>query len=340
MISFFCTPIISQTHIYLRNFLAQCPSVPPPVKKAIDNFAKILHNHPMKFYPAFRHPIVLLIIGAVLISFSSVWVKLANVPPSSSAFYRVFFGLLFLIFFSLRSKDKSNLNMRHFIFATLCGVIFALDLLCWHNSIKLIGPGLATLLGNFQVFILAGAGILFFKEVCSLRLLLSVPLAIAGLAFIIGADWSAMGSAYRSGVYFGVATALFYSAYLLTLRYLSGSSSGKYFPMIFISLTSSLFLGVYIYYSGESFAIPDLRSFFSLVCLGLFSQCLGWLLISVSLPQTKASYAGLTLLLQPTLSFIWDVLFFARPTNIINWFGVIITLVAIYLGMSARQKKL
>ena len=294
----------------------------------------------MKFHSAFRHPIVLLIIGAILISFSSVWVKLANVPPSSSAFYRVFFGLFFLVFFSLRSKDHSSLSKRHFFFATLCGVLFALDLLCWHNSIKMIGPGLATLLGNFQVFILAGVGILFFKEVCNLRLLFSIPLALAGLSLIIGTDWSTTGTTYQNGVYFGIATALLYSAYLLTLRYLSGSSSGKYFPMMSISLISSIILGLYIYYAGESFAIPDFKSFFSLVCLGLFSQCLGWLLISASLPRTKASYAGLTLLLQPALSFIWDVLFFDRPTSIINWLGVILTLVAIYLGMSARQKKL
>jgi drug/metabolite transporter (DMT)-like permease len=294
----------------------------------------------MKINPALRHPIVLLTIGAILISFSSVWVKLANVPPSSSAFYRVFFGFFFLVFFSLRSKDHSNLRKRHFVLAALCGILFALDLLCWHNSIKLIGPGLATLLGNFQVFILAGAGILFFKEVCSLRLLFSVPLALTGLALVIGTDWSTTGAAYQNGVYYGIATALFYSAYLLTLRYLSGSSSGKYFPMMFISFISSIILGLYIFYSGESFAIPDLKSFFSLVCLGLFSQCLGWLLISASLPKTKASYAGLTLLLQPSLSFIWDVLFFARATSITNWLGVILTLVAIYLGMSASQKKL
>jgi len=293
----------------------------------------------MKLSPAFRHPIVLLIIGAILISFSSVWVKLANVPPSSSAFYRVFFGLFFLVLFSLRSKDHSTLRKRHFILATLCGILFALDLLCWHNSIKMIGPGLATLLGNFQVFILAGVGILFFKEVCSLRLMLSVPLAVFGLALIIGADWSTTGSIYQNGVYFGLATALFYSAYLLTLRSLSGSSSGKYFPMMFISLTSSIILGLYIFYTGESFAIPDLKSFFSLVFLGLFSQCLGWLLISASLPQTKASFAGLALLMQPALSFIWDVLFFARLTSFINWLGVILTLVAIYLGMSVRTKK-
>jgi drug/metabolite transporter (DMT)-like permease len=41
-------------------------------------------------------------------------------------------------------------------------------------------------------------------------------------------------------------------------------------------------------------------------------------------------------LLQPALAFVWDVLFFQRPTTLINWLGVLIALVAIYMGM-ARQ---
>ena len=38
-----------------------------------------------------------LLIGAVLISFSGVWVKVSHVPPVVSAFDRVFFGGLILL---------------------------------------------------------------------------------------------------------------------------------------------------------------------------------------------------------------------------------------------------
>ena len=40
------------------------------------------------------------------------------------------------------------------------GVFFSLDLWFWHRSIIYIGPGLSTLLANFQVFILMLVGIL------------------------------------------------------------------------------------------------------------------------------------------------------------------------------------
>ena len=47
--------------------------------------------------------------------------------------------------------------------------------------------------------------------------------------------------------------------------------------------------------------------------------------------------AGLALLLQPTLSFVWDVLFFGRPMQAIEIAGAAIALVAIYLGSRKAQ---
>ncbi|MDP3480399.1 MAG: EamA family transporter, partial [Desulfoprunum sp.] len=91
-------------------------------------------------------------------------------------------------------------------------------------------------------------------------------------------------------------------------------------------------------HTGDSFAIPDLKSLLALVSLGLYSQTIGWLLIANAMPKIRASFTGLILLLQPALAFVWDVLFFARPTNLVNWTGIILTLTAIYLGLTASNK--
>jgi drug/metabolite transporter (DMT)-like permease len=76
---------------------------------------------------------------------------------------------------------------------------------------------------------------------------------------------------------------------------------------------------------------------FSLAALGLLSHALGWFLIANALPETHASLSGLILLFQPSLAFVWDVLFFQRPTSLVNWLGVLIALAAIYLGMSRKS---
>ncbi len=282
-----------------------------------------------------------LLAGAVLISFSGVWVKTAHVDPAVSAFYRVFIGGFVLLALAWRRGELQFPETRHWKLGILCGLMFALDLIFYHHSIGYIGPGLGTILPNFQVFILGGAGILFLGERVRPIYFLSVPLAFAGLFMIVGLDWSTLSDAYRLGVYFGFAAAACYAGYLLSIRQLQSEQAGAslFYVVAMVSFATVIFLTAEIFRSGASFGIPDLRTLFALLALGLFSQVIGWILITNALPKLRASLSGLILLLQPALAFVWDVLFFDRPTSPINWIGVGVTLVAIYLGTVRKKVK-
>lgn len=275
--------------------------------------------------------------GALLISFSAIWVRLAGVAPVSSAFYRLFFGSCFLLVFFLLQRERGRLRSRAVILSLVCGFLFVLDLLFWHAAIGRIGPGLATLISNFQVFILALFGFFILKERYAPTMLLAIPLAVIGLYLLIGAQWQEFDRSYQVGIYLGLATAVCYGAYLLVLKKLSSAAESGFLPMLLISASGSLMLAGYIGYSGNSFALPDTKSLVSLLGLGLFSQCLGWYIIAGSMARLNVAFAGLVLLLQPLLSFIWDVLFFDRPTTLVQWGGVSLALLGIYLGLTAKR---
>ncbi len=285
-------------------------------------------------------PVALTLIGAFIISFSGVWVKLAEVEPTASAFYRVFFGAFFLLAACLYRGDLHKVGCRQLGWAVLCGLLFALDLLCWHTSIRFVGPGLATILGNFQVFVLTVVGVLFLGEKLSARFLLAVPIAIVGLLLIVGVQWHTLTDEYRTGIFLGLLTAVCYSGFLLILRKLQGASSqySFFFNLMLISTACAFFLGTHMVVAGDSFAIPDRVSLLALLGLGLLSQTLGWGLIANAMPQMKTSLTGLVLLFQPALAFVWDVVLFQRPTSIVNWIGVSITLIAIYLGLQGKSR--
>lgn len=273
-----------------------------------------------------------------MISFSAVFVKLADVSPTASGFYRVLFGALFLLLCTLLSKESVKLTRAQINIIVFCGLAFALDLFFWHESIQYIGPGLATLIGNFQVFLLAAAGIIFLGEKITPRFLLSIPLAICGLFLVIGMKWSTLADDYRLGIYYGLLTALCYTVFLLSLRKIQGGRSHtNFFLLMCVSAASAFFLGLKMLHTGDSFIIPDNTTLLSLLGLGLFSQTIGWVLIATAMPKIRASLTGLILLLQPTLAFVWDVLFFNRPTDILNWIGVSLTLMAIYMGLTGRN---
>ena len=282
---------------------------------------------------------VLMIFGAILISFSSVFVKIADVSPTVSGFYRVLIGGMVLIGIVRCRGGRLWSGAAAFRLMLFCGVFFALDLFFWHRSIEYVGPGLATILANFQVFFLGAAGALFLGEALKPRLLAAAPLAVTGLFLIFGTEWDALGSAYKAGVLFGLCAAAFYSAFTLSLRALQtrAEAMSTMSTLASVSLVSAACLAASAVAEGQSFAIVNAKTLLSLLALGVISQVLGWLVIATALPRLRASLAGLLLLLQPLLAFVWDVLFFHRPATLVNLAGVALALGAIYMGGTGRR---
>ncbi len=295
----------------------------------------------MKSTDKIFNPVTVLVIAAIVISFSGVFVKISHVSSTVSAFYRVLFGSLFLIIACFVRKEFTKRTPKNNFYAIICGLLFAFDLWAWHLSIQYIGPGLATILGNCQVFVLSLVGFLIFKEKISITFILSLPLAFFGLFLLIGVDIDQLSPDYMAGIYLGIATAIFYSLFLLLLRKIQSDKEdfSLFYYLMMLSVACTVFLGGKIVITGESFVIPDGVTLLSLLSLGLFVQAMAWVGISNSLPKVNASHAGLILLLQPALSFIWDVIFFDRQTGLAGWSGLMIVLIAIYMGMAKNKKK-
>jgi drug/metabolite transporter (DMT)-like permease len=281
----------------------------------------------------------LVFFGAVCISFSAVFVKLAGVAPAVSAFYRLGIGGLALLAL-LAAGGQIRAARRALRWpAVLCALFFTGDLLCWHASINRIGPGLATLVGNFQVFLLAAMGAVQARRAPRPAFLAAMSLAMAGLYLVVGRGFAAQTPAFRQGVLLGLCTAVFYACYILSLKtaVTDRGRAGPMAAMAVLSLIGAGFLALVVLGTGDSFLLPTAKSVLALLGLGLVGQGLGWVAISFGLSRTRPAVAGLLLLLQPTLSYVWDVVFFDKPTGIVEALGVILALVGIALG-SMRTK--
>lgn len=275
-----------------------------------------------------------MMLGALMISFSGVWVKVSHVTPTSSAFYRVLIGGIFLLLGSLWRRELRPLTFRQSGLVILCGAFFTLDLLAYHYSVHFVGPGLGTILPNFQVFLMALAGMVFLNERLRATYLAAIPLAMGGLFLVVGAQWDLLDEQYKLGIYLGLAASVCYTGFLLSLRKLQAINQRMafFYVLTLVSLTTAAFIAVEMVRSGDTFDIPDLQSLLSLTAMGFFSQGIGWILISNALPHLRISLSGLILLMQPALAFVWDVLLFGRPTSGLNWLGVAVVLAGIYMG--------
>lgn len=289
-----------------------------------------------------RNPQLRLYVGAILISFSPVWVKLVNVSPTTSGFYRLAIGGVALTLFLLVKRQRLGLSKRAWSILVFGAIFFALDIWFWHRSIDYIGPGLATLLANFQVFFMMLAGLLLLRQRPRPVQLVAVPLALTGLALIVGLDWSSLPGDYRLGVVYGLLTAVMYAGYLLTMRAARSGSTHR-MPtreVAVITVGSALLLGLAAIAEGESLLIPTVADAVLLTAYGVLSHCLGLLFIASSLRNVSPTEVGLALLLQPTLSFTWDIVFFSRPVTTMELAGAAMALFAIYLGSRPESKQL
>lgn len=274
-----------------------------------------------------------LIIGAIIISFSSVMVKLADVAPDVVGFYRLVVGGLGMLIILWKMGKLKGLTRHVWVWASIGAFFFSIDFFNWHRSIDLIGPGLSTMLANFQVIVLAVVSIVFFKERVTKYFLAAIPMALVGLYLMVGVNWSSFTPEYKLGVVYGLLTALAYALYLLSLKFsLSKADADPLAMACAVALLTGLMLGGLAVAQNQSFVIPNTKSLVALGALALICHAGGWYLITRSIQTVKTSLVGLILLLQPTLSYVWDILFFAKPTNAVELSGVGLALVGIYLG--------
>ncbi|MED5486111.1 MAG: DMT family transporter [Candidatus Thermoplasmatota archaeon] len=284
-----------------------------------------------------RRAMLIALIGAAVISFSPVFYIYSDTNPSTGAFFRMLYALpaLALLAFIIRKSDTRSSQMRWIAFGA--GLLLAPDMLSYHISMIFIGIGIATLIGNSQVIIVTLVSWKLFGEKPNPAILISLPIVMIGLALISGVfDSEPYGEDPVKGVIFGVATAFFYSAFLILFRYCNkelAPVSSVQFDATAGAAIGLLVLGILplsrVAIEPINFQ-PDWPGHGWLILLALLSQVGGWLAVAYSLPRLPAAHTSFAILLQPVLTLVWGFLILEQDGYSNNQIiGMILVLAAI-----------
>jgi drug/metabolite transporter (DMT)-like permease len=269
--------------------------------------------------------------GAVCIAFSGILVRLADVEPSTAAFYRCLYALpplAAIAFWERRRYGPRGSRLR--ILAWIAGLFFAADLILWHHSIALVGAGLATVLGNVQVVLVPLAAWVLLRERPSGRVVAAVPIVLFGVVLISGVvGEGAYGDDPALGVLFGVLTGISYALFLLILRQGNSDIRRPAGPLFDATASGALFSAIGGIAVGDIDWLPDLEAQAWLVLLALSSQVLGWLLISVSLPRLPALLTSIVLMLQPVSAVFLAALLLSEAPSSVQLLGVAIVIAGV-----------
>lgn len=286
---------------------------------------------------------VLGLLGVLSISFSAVFIRLAAVSPVTAVFFRAAYAAPILagIWWWSRARDTRDPAARRLAIAS--GVVLAIDLACWHQSIALVGAALGTVIANVQVVFIAAMGWLLYGDRPTRRTVIVLAAVLLGIGLTSGlARQDAYGQAPVLGVWFGVAAGASYAAYLLLFRAANRTGALRAGPLLDSTLGMAAGALLVAWFDPGFSLAPHWPAHGWLLALAVVSQIVGWLLIVAALSRLPALDTSVLLLVQPVFAIVWGRLLFDEQLSVIQWGGTLLVLVgvaAISSGQATRSTR-
>jgi drug/metabolite transporter (DMT)-like permease len=274
-----------------------------------------------------------LLVGATCIALSPIFVRLADVSPTASAFWRVALAAPVLWSLAALAPPVGGARAsRPLLLAA--GFAFAGDLAFWHWSIRFTSVANSTLLANLAAPFVTLALWLFWRQRPSAMFALGLGAAIAGVAMLVRTSLSFSATALL-GDALGVVTAVFYAGYILALKELRDAGARTLELMAVTSTVTALFLLPVVLASGEALWPQSAHGWLTLAGLAWISHCAGQGLIAYSLAHLPAAFSSVSLLFQPVMAAVFGWVLLGEPLVPLQIAGGLIVLAGIYLARRA-----
>jgi drug/metabolite transporter (DMT)-like permease len=263
-------------------------------------------------------------------------VRWIDVGYTAAAFWRMALALPFLGLAWAGLGGAGRPDFPRLKWLWLAGVFFAADLAVWHQSIRFTSVANATLLPNLAPVLVAVGAVWLFKERVGGRFIGGLVLALSGSCLLVASSFtvslqSVLGDAL------GVATAVFYAAYQLTVSHQRRAASAVEL-MWWSTLACCVVLLPVTLLAGESLWPQSVRGWAVLLALALVSQVAGQGLIIWSMAHLPAAFSSVTLLVQPVTAAVLAWVLLAEPFGALQALGGVVVLAGIVICRLATTR--
>ncbi|WP_207484227.1 DMT family transporter [Arenibaculum pallidiluteum] len=280
-----------------------------------------------------RLALAALLAGALSIAFAPIFVRLSELGPTATAFWRLTFALPAL--FAWMRLEGGGAYARpagwaDYLRLSVPGLFFAGDLAVWHWSIHYTSVANATLLANFAPIFVALASWLLWGERFTRTFLGGLALAIAGAAVLMSRSLN-LGLDTLFGDALGLLTAAFYAGYILSVGKLRARFSTAAL-MAWSGVVTALALLPVALLSGEGLIAGTAWGWGILLALALFSHAGGQSLIAYALAHLPATFSSVSLLVQPAAAAVLAWLLLGEALGPFQALGALVVLAGIFLA--------
>lgn len=249
-----------------------------------------------------------LILGAVLIGFAPIFVRLTDVGWSAVGFWRALLSFPLLAAVCAQSGGFGFLRQPGTSKLLLAGACFGLDLLFWHQGIRFSSVANATLLTNLAPVFVALYAYVLAGERQTRGFMAGLLLALAGAALLVS---NSLGLSLETvkGDALGTTSAVFYAGYLFIIARSRANYSAAQ-VMLISTFAAGLVCGAAALVAGDTLLPQSLRGWAVLLGLAWLSHCAGQGSIAWALAHLPAAFSAVGLLVQPLAAalFAWVLL--------------------------------
>jgi len=276
-------------------------------------------------------PFAALVIGAVAMGLSPIFVRLAGVGPFTSAFWRVALALPVLYGWMRISERGCGKPSRRFPRATLwAGAAFSADLFFWHLAITQTTVASATLFATTAPIWVVLFGWFIFRKGVSAGTMLGLGLCILGGGALLAESLHA-GVGTALGDLYGLATGVFFGLYFLAVQAARTTHSAARITFEATLITAALLL--LAAFGLEHQMLPrTFHGLAALIALAWVSHAGGQGLLTIALGHLPATFSSLVIFLEAIAAacFAWALL--GEPITLIQAGGGVMILAGIYVA--------
>ena len=260
-----------------------------------------------------KHPMIMIVVGVLGISLSSIFVKYSTAPSAVTAAFRLLWTVLFLTPVVLGKaavrKEMAQLPRKLVLLSCLSGLFLAIHFVLWFESLRHTSVASSTTIVCTEVIWVCLGFCLFLKGRLSFKAICAIAVTLAGSGLIAYAD-SGSGSQFY-GDLLALLAAIAVAVYTLIGRVVrEKASTTVYTYMVYAACAAVLVITCAV--QGQNLFAYGLSPILVGALLAIFSTILGHSIFSWCLKFFSPSFVSASKLCEPVAAAVMAAFLFAE----------------------------
>ena len=253
-----------------------------------------------------KHPIIMIIVGVIGISMSSIFVKYSTAPSAVTAAYRLLWTILLMapVTFGSREirRELFHLERKNLWLSVLSGVFLAFHFTLWFESLRHTSVASSTTIVCTEVIWVSLGYALFLKGRMHFQAVLAIAVTLVGSVLIALAD-SSTGGAHLYGDLLSLLAAIAVAAYVLLGRIVRETVSTTVYTFVVYASCAAVLLCFCLIQGNPLFGY-GISGIVVGFLLAVFSTILGHSIFSWCLKYFSPSFVSASKLCEPVVAAI------------------------------------